>query len=171
MPQGSNGKTPSGNGGLERPVIFQKYFKSGSRTYASQIKIASNGKKYLVLTEGVRDGETQEVKKHILRVFEQDFKDFFAMLQETVVFLRTSKDMPATDGAKAATPAGRTAAQATAARKTPVPVAKTPPVAATVKRPAPARAVEVKPTAVVPAKNARFARPAGRSGQPRPGAR
>lgn len=94
MPAGNrNGDTQAGIAGQERPVIFQKYFKSGSRTYASQIKIASNGKKYLVLTEGVRDNQTQEVKKHILRVFESDLKEFFAMMQETVVYLRTNKDV------------------------------------------------------------------------------
>lgn len=76
----------------ERPVVFQKYFKSGNKTYASQVKLASNGRKYLVITEGVRDPETHDVKKHYIRVFDQDLKEFFAMLQETVLYLRSTKD-------------------------------------------------------------------------------
>ena len=89
MPLGSkNGGTPPTNGNQERPVIFQKYFKSNNRTYAAQIKLSQIGKKYLVLTQGVRDPETDQLKKHTIFVFEQDLKDFFAMLQETVVYLR-----------------------------------------------------------------------------------
>lgn len=75
----------------ERPILYQKYFKNGHKTYASQLKLGNNGKKYLVLTEGYRDPDTQELKKHYIRVFESDLKEFFAMLQETVVYLRTHK--------------------------------------------------------------------------------
>lgn len=86
-----NGDTLCDNGGQERPVVFQKYFKTGHRTYASQIKLGTNGKKYMVITEGVRDPESQEVKKHVLRVYEADLKEFFAMMQETVIYLRSTK--------------------------------------------------------------------------------
>lgn len=117
MPMGNNnGDTETANTSQDRPVVFQKYFKSGGRTYASQIKLASNGKKYLVLTEGVRDPQTQEVKKHILRVFESDLKAFFAMLQETVLYLRSTKDPGSTvAGLSATKPAIQ--AQSPAARK------------------------------------------------------
>ena len=44
-------------------IIFQKYFKSvGPRTYAAQVKVATNGNHFLVLTEGKRD-EKNELRK------------------------------------------------------------------------------------------------------------
>lgn len=96
MPLGSkNVGTSTGAENGEKPIIFQQYFKNGNRTYASQVKISQIGKKYLVLTEGRRDPKTQELKKHTICVFEQDFKQFFAILQETVLYLRSAKD-PAT---------------------------------------------------------------------------
>jgi hypothetical protein len=91
----SNGERvnlPDHNAAQDRPILYQKFFKSGNKTYASQVKLGNNGKKYLVLTEGYRDPDTQEVKKHYMRVFENDLKEFFSMLQETVVYLRTHKD-------------------------------------------------------------------------------
>ncbi len=95
MPLGSRSETASsvnGNRGQDRPILFQKYFKSGGRTYAIQIKVSQNNKRYMVLTEGVRDPETQQVKKHTICVFDQDLKEFFAMLQETVLYLRSTRD-------------------------------------------------------------------------------
>lgn len=93
MPLGSKGaNVPPATTTGEKPVVFQKYFKNGHRTYASQVKLSQNGKKYLVLTEGHRDPETDEVKKHTLIVFEQDLKQFFSMMQETVVYLRANRD-------------------------------------------------------------------------------
>lgn len=88
----------------ERPVLFQKYFKSANRTYASQVKLAASGKRFLILTEGTRDPETAEVKKHYLRVFENDLKEFFSMLQETVVFLRANRQAPAASDSSVAGP-------------------------------------------------------------------
>lgn len=137
MPTGRNGATSLDNRGSERPVVFQKYFKSGSRTYASQIKIASNGKRYLALTEGVRDPQTQELKKHVVRVFEDDLKEFFSMMQETVVYLRAKRDAAGEADAAAANaakpigqpPAGRSAAAARPAPATRPVQANKPPVA------------------------------------------
>ena len=94
MPIGnSSQRVPSNNGVQEKQVIFQKYFKSGARTYATQVKVAPNGKRCLVLTEGVRDEATQEVKKHLIHVFDRDLKEFFAMMQQTVLFLRSQKEL------------------------------------------------------------------------------
>ena len=148
---------------------FPEVIQKRQQNLRIAIKIASHGKKYIVLTEEMRDGETQEVKKRILRVFEQDFKDFFAMLQETVVFLRNPKDSPVAEGAKGTAPAGRPA-QAASARKAPAPVAKAPPVSGNGKRPLPIRPLEAKPAVAAPAEP-RFAKPAGRPGQPRAGTR
>ena len=72
----------------DHPVLFQQFFKSGSRTYAAQVKQASNGKPFLVLTEGKRDTKTDEVKKSKLFVFSEDLTEFFHLLQETATFLR-----------------------------------------------------------------------------------
>ena len=72
----------------DHPVLFQQFFKSGSRTYAVQVKQASNGKPFLVLTEGKRDPKTNDVKKSRLFVFSEDLTEFFHLLQETASFLR-----------------------------------------------------------------------------------
>jgi hypothetical protein len=70
-------------------VLFQTYFKSvGPRTYAAQVKRASNGNHFVVLTEGKKDPETGEPRKIRLFVFSEDFKEFFKMLQETAIFIR-----------------------------------------------------------------------------------
>src|SRR5881392_109838 len=65
----SNGRhAPKG----EPKILFQKYFKSvGPRTYAAQLKEAGNGNHFLVLTEGKRDPETNEVKKLKLFVYSE----------------------------------------------------------------------------------------------------
>ena len=73
----------------EHEILFQTYFKSvGPRTYAAQIKKASNENQYLVLTEGRRDEKTGEVRKARLFVYSEDFTAFFRMLQETAQHLR-----------------------------------------------------------------------------------
>lgn len=143
MPQGSNdsGKRNTEPAGQEKPVVFQKYFKSGARTYASQIKLASNGRKYLVLTEGVRDPQTDEVKKHYLRVFDQDLKEFFAMLQETVLYLRATKDEP--NPISAVKAAKLTKGRALAAKPTPVRVSPNAPTLPQARAKAPASAAKV----------------------------
>ena len=81
----------SADGGAEaqdRPVLFQQFFKSGSRTYAAQVKQAGNGKPFLVLTEGKRDPKTNDVKKSKLFVCSDDLTAFFHLLQQTASFLR-----------------------------------------------------------------------------------
>jgi hypothetical protein len=69
--------------------LFQKFFKSvGPRTYAAQVKEATNGNHYVILTEGKRDEATGEVRKTRLFVYSEDFAAFFRMLHETVQFIR-----------------------------------------------------------------------------------
>lgn len=148
MPIGKNGQSPSNNGGLDRPVVFQKYFKSGGRTFAAQVKVAVNGRKYLVLTEGVRNPDTRELKKHYIRVHDQDLKSFFAMLQEVVVYLRSNRSNDSIAGVVATGPAAPVQPQAPAA------------VAA---RPARTPAA-VKPTAKVAVKPQATAKPVQRNG-------
>ena len=73
----------------EQKILFQKFFKSvGPRTYAAQVKQARNGNYFIVLTEGKRDPETDEVRKTKLLVFSEDFKEFFKLLNDMVGYLR-----------------------------------------------------------------------------------
>ena len=73
----------------EHEILFQKYFKSvGPRTYAVQVKRATNGNHFLVLTEGQRDPKTDELRKTRLFVFSEDFPDFFRLMREAAVFIR-----------------------------------------------------------------------------------
>ena len=52
-PRPSNASRPNGDK-PEHEILFQQFFKSANpqRTYAAQLKRASNGNHYLVLTEG-----------------------------------------------------------------------------------------------------------------------
>lgn len=161
---GGNGSASAKDGGRDRPVVFQKFFKSGNKTYASQVKVALNGRKYLVLTEGVRDPETQEVKKHYLRVFDQDMKEFFAMLQETVLYLRSAKDSPASIAATKVeettakpTPQAKPAKMDQRVAATPQPAMKAAPAA---------RPAIVKPLPQTSPKNGKYTKVAPRSSGP-----
>ena len=82
---------PGGPDKPEHEILFQTYFKSvGPRTYAAQVKKASNDNQYLVLTEGKRDEKTGEVRKTRLFVYSEDFVAFFKMLQDTSLFLKAN---------------------------------------------------------------------------------
>ena len=73
----------------QHPILFQKFFKSvGPRTYAAQIKEASNGNQYLVLTEGKRLPDSDEVRKIRLFIYSEDFVEFFHMLGETARWIK-----------------------------------------------------------------------------------
>jgi len=73
----------------DHPILFQSFFKSvGSRTYAAQVKKASNGNQYLVITEGRRDKESGEVRKLRVNVFSEDFEAFFNLLRDTTRYIK-----------------------------------------------------------------------------------
>ena len=75
----------------EPEVLFQSYFKSAeARTYAAQVKRASKGNHFLVLTEGKRDPKTDELRKSWVMVWADDFPAFFRMLQETAQFIKAN---------------------------------------------------------------------------------
>jgi hypothetical protein len=72
-------------------ILFQRYFKSvGPRTYAAQLKEAANGNHFLVITEGKRDRNTDEVRKTRLFVFSEDFEEFFRMVSDTAQFIKAN---------------------------------------------------------------------------------
>jgi hypothetical protein len=76
---------------VEHDILFQTYFKSvGPRTYAAQVKRATNGNHYLVLTEGRRDKESGEVRKLRVNVFSEDFDAFFDLLRQTAAFIKAN---------------------------------------------------------------------------------
>lgn len=82
---GSNGARSS----EEHEILAQHFFKSvGPRTYAAQVKRASNGNHYIVLMEGKRDDTTGEVRKTRLFVFSEDFVQFFNLMKSTAEFVK-----------------------------------------------------------------------------------
>lgn len=92
-PANRNGAHINNNGAAkpEHKILFQKFFRSvGPRTYAAQIKEATNGNHYLVLTEGKREEGSDEVKKMKLFVYSEDFGLFFRMLHETAQWIRAN---------------------------------------------------------------------------------
>ncbi len=74
----------------EAPILFQQYFKSGRRTYAAQVKQTKAGDHFLVLTDGRRDPETDELRKSMLFLFSQDFPAFFKMLHDTAQWIKAN---------------------------------------------------------------------------------
>jgi hypothetical protein len=75
----------------EHPILFQKFFKSvGPRTYAAQIKQASNGNQYMVLTEGYRKSDSDEVRKTRIFLYSEDFVQFFRMLHEAAQWIKAN---------------------------------------------------------------------------------
>lgn len=73
----------------EHEILFQKFFKSvGPRTYAVQVKRATNGNHFIVLMEGKRDEKTAEVRKTRLFIFSEDFPEFFRMLKGLADFVK-----------------------------------------------------------------------------------
>lgn len=85
-------QTASKSGSKPEPkILFQQYFKSDGRarrTYAAQVKQTAKGDHFLVLTEGRRLDDSDEVKKSWLMVFSEDFPDFFRLLHETAQFIK-----------------------------------------------------------------------------------
>lgn len=74
----------------EQPILFQTYFKSvGPRTYAAQLKQAQNGNHFLVLTEGNRKKDSDEIRKTRLFVFSEDFPAFFDLIRQAADFVRS----------------------------------------------------------------------------------
>jgi hypothetical protein len=95
-------KSQATSGGEKKPdpIVFQQWFKSvGPRTYAAQMKQAKNGNYYLVLTEGKRDPKTNELIKHSLYLFSEDFRAFLDLMRATAQWI-TDNPLPAEVKAK-----------------------------------------------------------------------
>ena len=75
---------------VEHPILFQTYFKSvGPRTYAVQVKRASNNNHYIVLTEGRRDEKSGEIRKNRINIFSEDFPAFWNLLSDLAKWVRS----------------------------------------------------------------------------------
>src|SRR5687767_14321935 len=75
----------------DHEILFQKFFKSvGPRTYAAQVKRATNSNHYLVLMEGKRDEKTGDVRKTRLFVYSEDFVEFFRLVKSTAEFIKAN---------------------------------------------------------------------------------
>ncbi|MBC7783120.1 MAG: DUF3276 family protein [Burkholderiales bacterium] len=73
----------------DHSILFQTFFKSvGSRTYAAQIKQATNGNQYMVVTEGRRDKNSDDVRKMRINIFSEDFEAFFDLLRQTARYIK-----------------------------------------------------------------------------------
>ena len=118
-PTASPSRPGGGGAKAEHEILFQQYFKSvGPRTYAAQVKRATNGNHYLILTEGNRDGKTGELRKTRLFLFSEDFVEFFKMVKSTAEFIKANPVPPevrrkrdrfwAKQAAEAKVPAGPT---------------------------------------------------------------
>jgi hypothetical protein len=82
---------PKKSSSQDHPILFQKFFKSvGPRTYATQTKQAFNGNHYLILTEGSRKPDSDEVRKTRIFLFSEDFVAFFRMLHETAQWIKAN---------------------------------------------------------------------------------
>jgi hypothetical protein len=72
----------------DHPILFQQFFKSvGPRTYAAQMKRASNGNHYLVFTEGQRVQDSPDIRKTRLFVYSEDFVEFFRLVKAAAEFV------------------------------------------------------------------------------------
>jgi hypothetical protein len=79
----------------DHKILFQNFFKSvGPRTYAAQVKEATNRNQYLVLTEGKRDDKTNEIRKTRLFIFSEDFPQFFQMIKATAEYIKAHPISP-----------------------------------------------------------------------------
>src|ERR1700735_2306410 len=92
LPRAQNSRPSSKQRPKEEPkILFQKFFKSvGPRTYVAQLKEATNGNHFLVLTEGKRNDKTGEIRKTRLFAYSEDFVEFFRLLQDTAHFIKAN---------------------------------------------------------------------------------
>lgn len=75
----------------DHPILFQQFFKSvGPRTYAVQVKKATNGNHYIVFTEGRRDDKTGDVRKTRINIFSEDFDAFFDLLRQAAQHVKAN---------------------------------------------------------------------------------
>ena len=75
-------------------LLFLAAPAAAQTDYAAQIKEASNGNHFLVLTEGKRDKDTGELRKTRLFIFSEDFAALFRMLKETAEYIRAHPVSP-----------------------------------------------------------------------------
>lgn len=68
--------------------LFTEKVKGGTRTYFFDVKKASNGSDYLIITESRKDGE--KFKRERVFVFDNDLKGFIGGLKKALKFMKDS---------------------------------------------------------------------------------
>jgi Protein of unknown function (DUF3276) len=112
-------------------VLFRRDFKSvGPRSYGAEVKEASNGNHFLVLSETKPAKDTGEMRQHSIFIFSEDFDAYWNLLRDAARFIKDNpmpeakrrerqafwKDKPRQPQAAAARPAPRTDARNRATR-------------------------------------------------------
>jgi uncharacterized protein DUF3276 len=70
-------------------VLFQTNFKSvGPRSYSAQVKEASNGNQFLVLSETKPARDSGELRSTSVYVFSEDFDAFWNLLRDAARFIK-----------------------------------------------------------------------------------
>ena len=68
--------------------LFTEKVKGGTRTYFFDVKKASNGSEYLIITEQKKEGE--KFKRERVFVFDNDLKEFIGGLKKALKFMKDS---------------------------------------------------------------------------------
>lgn len=69
----------------EKKELFSEKVRAGSRTYFFDVKEATSGSKYLVISESRKVGESREHNR--VMVFEEDIQSFSDGLKNAVSFI------------------------------------------------------------------------------------
>lgn len=79
-----------------RDLVFSKAVRAGKRTYFFDVKSTRANEYYLTITESKKkfgdDGEKPYYEKHKLFLYKEDFEKFVDGLNETVEYIRNSRN-------------------------------------------------------------------------------
>lgn len=68
---------------IDNDEIRKVQVRAGKRTYFMDLKLASNGNRYIEITESKRTGEN-EFNRNMIMVFEEHFEDFMIGLENII---------------------------------------------------------------------------------------
>ncbi len=68
--------------------LYTEKVKGGTRTYFFDVKKASNGSDYLIITETKREGS--KFRQERVFVFDNDFREFIGGLKRALKFMKDS---------------------------------------------------------------------------------
>lgn len=70
-----------------KPTVKSAMLRAGKRTFFFDVKLASNNKKYLKITESAYEGECKERRYNSFLLFPENITDFQQRLSEISNFL------------------------------------------------------------------------------------